>query len=96
MVGPDDWTPHASDAELADVAATLRQYIPGASGPITERDVCLYANTVPADPRIIVASPCSGHGAKFAPAIGEILAQLAVEDGYEVDPAFRLGRYSGF
>jgi hypothetical protein len=26
------------------------------------------------DPRIIVASPCSGHGAKFASAIGAMVA----------------------
>jgi sarcosine oxidase len=25
---------------------------------------------------IVVASPCSGHGFKFAPVIGEILAEL--------------------
>jgi sarcosine oxidase len=29
--------------------------------------------------RIVVGSPCSGHGFKFAPAIGERLADLAVE-----------------
>jgi glycine/D-amino acid oxidase-like deaminating enzyme len=27
----------------------------------------------------VVGSPCSGHGFKFAPAIGERLAALAVE-----------------
>jgi glycine/D-amino acid oxidase-like deaminating enzyme len=26
----------------------------------------------------VVGSPCSGHGFKFAPAIGERLAELAV------------------
>jgi sarcosine oxidase len=51
---------------------------------------------LPSDPRIIVASPCSGHGAKFAPAIGEILASLALDPSFEADPAFRLGRYSRF
>jgi sarcosine oxidase len=33
---------------------------------------------LPGSPRIIVASVCSGHGFKFAPAIGEILADLAM------------------
>jgi sarcosine oxidase len=28
--------------------------------------------------RIVVGSPCSGHGFKFAPAIGEQLAKLAL------------------
>jgi len=111
--GPDDWGHPASDAELAPVAAALASLIPGAAGPIVERDVCLYTNTVaadvrpdageefildrwPSDPRIIVASPCSGHGAKFASAIGEILARLATDTAYEADPAFRLDRYSAF
>ena len=29
--------------------------------------------------RVVVGSPCSGHGFKFAPAIGERLAALALE-----------------
>ena len=29
--------------------------------------------------RIVVGSPCSGHGFKFAPAVGERLAALATE-----------------
>jgi sarcosine oxidase len=48
-------------------------------------DTCMYTTT--ADEtfilerrgRIIVGSPCSGHGFKFAPAIGERLADLAAE-----------------
>jgi sarcosine oxidase len=110
---PDDWGPPASDQELAPVAETLAKFIPGAAGPILERDICLYTNAAPADvradageefiidrlpqdPRIIVASPCSGHGAKFASAIGEILASLALEPGFQADPAFRLDRFSSF
>ena len=49
-----------------------------------------------AHPRLIVASPCSGHGAKFAPAIGARLARLATEPDYEVEPFFQLSRYSAF
>jgi sarcosine oxidase len=51
---------------------------------------------LPQDPRIIVASPCSGHGAKFASAIGEILASLALDPAFQADPAFRLDRFSSF
>ena len=29
--------------------------------------------------RVVVGSPCSGHGFKFAPAIGERLADLALQ-----------------
>jgi sarcosine oxidase len=48
-------------------------------------DTCMYTTT--ADEtfilerrrRIVIGSPCSGHGFKFAPAIGERLADLALE-----------------
>jgi sarcosine oxidase len=36
---------------------------------------------MPGDPRVVVASPCSGHGFKFTSVIGEILADLALEGG---------------
>jgi sarcosine oxidase len=51
---------------------------------------------LPSDPRIIVASPCSGHGAKFATAIGEMLAELALDPDFASPAAFRLARFSGF
>ncbi|HTO66961.1 MAG TPA: N-methyl-L-tryptophan oxidase [Bradyrhizobium sp.] len=112
VVGPDDWDPPASDAELATTSAMLAELIPGAAGAIIDRDVCLYTNTaradvvadggdefiidrLPADPRIIVASPCSGHGAKFATAIGAMLADMALDPAVKAIDAFRLDRFSG-
>ncbi len=29
---------------------------------------------------LVIASPCSGHGFKFAPLIGEVLADMATDD----------------
>jgi glycine/D-amino acid oxidase-like deaminating enzyme len=111
-VDADDWDPPATDVELMPVGNALAELVPGAAGPIIDRDICLYTNTVKADRRpdegeefiidrwpnscLIVASPCSGHGAKFAPAIGEKLARLAIDPAYEVEPFFRLSRYSHF
>ena len=112
-VGPDEWGPPATDEELKTVSATLTELLPGAAGPILERDICLYTNTLkadiradegsefiidrlPVDPRIIVASPCSGHGAKFASAIGDMLADLAFDPRCVPPDAFRLERFSGF
>jgi sarcosine oxidase len=111
-VSADDWEPPATDAELLTTSNALSQIIPGAAGPIVERDICLYTNTKPADRRpdngeefiidrwrdsgLIVASPCSGHGAKFAPAIGQKLARLATDPSYDVEPFFQLSRYSAF
>jgi sarcosine oxidase len=51
---------------------------------------------LPADPRIIVASPCSGHGAKFATAIGAMLADMALDPSVKAIDAFRLDRFSSF
>ena len=48
-------------------------------------DTCMYTTTpdqtfvLERRGRIVVGSPCSGHGFKFAPAIGERLASLALE-----------------
>jgi superfamily II DNA/RNA helicase len=36
------------------------------------------------------------HGAKFASAIGEKLARLAVDPAYQFEPFFQLSRYSAF
>jgi sarcosine oxidase len=50
-----------------------------------EAETCMYTTTrdetfiLERRGRIVVGSPCSGHGFKFAPAIGERLADLAVE-----------------
>jgi sarcosine oxidase len=111
-VGADDWDPPATNAELLPVSQALAQLVPGAAGPVVDRDICLYTNTLPADrppdkgeefiidrwpnSHLIVASACSGHGAKFATAIGEKLARLAVDPTYEVEPFFKLSRYSAF
>jgi sarcosine oxidase len=113
VAGADEWHSSATDRELEVVGATLAEFLPGAAGPIRERDVCLYTNTLkadlradngdefivdrlPEDPRIIVASPCSGHGAKFASAIGSMLADLALDAKAQPLPAFRLDRFSRF
>lgn len=51
---------------------------------------------LPDDPRVIIASPCSGHGFKFAPAIGEILADMATDEAASPPQAFQLSRFSAF
>ena len=49
---------------------------------------------LPGAPHIIVAPPYSGHGFKFAPVVGEILADLATagRTGHDIS-RFRLGRF---
>lgn len=59
-----------------------------ASGALTDTATCMYTLTPdhhfvigrhPAHAHVVIASPCSGHGYKFASVVGEILADLAVD-----------------
>ena len=70
-------------ADLEPLAAFLERRLPAARGPFVASSVCLYTCTpswdfcvdfVPDEPRILVAGGFSGHGFKFAPAIGELAA----------------------
>jgi sarcosine oxidase len=74
-------------ADTARLSASVARYLPDAVGPITRAAACLYTSTPdehflidrhPDDPRIVLASPCSGHGFKFASVIGEVLSDLAL------------------
>ena len=67
--------------------------------------VCLYTNTPddhflidfhPESERVIVASPCSGHGFKHSAALGESLAQLALTGKSKLSiSAFAFARLAG-
>jgi sarcosine oxidase len=91
----------AADEEA--IRDLVRHFFPAGNGELREAAVCLYTNTpdqhfvidrLPEDERVIVASPCSGHGFKFAPAIGEVLADLATDERPRFDLApFALGRF---
>jgi sarcosine oxidase len=86
--------------EVAVVEKYLKRWLPAAAGPHRRSEVCVYTNTTSGDflvdrhpehPAVLLASPCSGIGFKFAPVIGELLADLAVglEPGFDLAP-FRL------
>ena len=62
------------------------RYFPDGAGPTLSLRTCLFTNTpdehfvldlLPGHPQVVIASPCSGHGFKFASVIGEVLADLA-------------------
>ena len=51
---------------------------------------------LPGAPEVVVASPCSGHGFKFASVMGEILADLATDGTSRMDLSlFGIGRFGG-
>ncbi len=73
--------------EIARFLAVLKRYLPGAHGEVTSTLTCLYTMTPdshfvlgphPADARVAYACGFSGHGFKFAPVIGEVLADLVI------------------
>ena len=77
-----------SAEEIATMRGLVDRFLPDAGGPLRSSTVCLYTNTPdghflidfhPEHPRVLVASPCSGHGFKFASVVGEIVADL-IED----------------
>lgn len=83
----------------------LARYLPDADGPVMALRTCLYTvtpdehfvvDTLPGAEEVIVVSACSGHGYKFASAIGEIVADLATTGRSAFDLSmFRLGRFAG-
>ena len=78
-------------------------YIAGVSNRCLRAMSCLYTvtpdfgfviDTHPDSKRVIIVSPCSGHGFKHSPAIGEALADLAIDGATAADlAAFSLQRF---
>ena len=102
-IDPDvqDRTP--SPRQVEAIQDCLRRYMPDAGGPPLTLKGCMYTVTpdehfildqLPGLPQVVVASPCSGHGFKFASAIGEILADLAITGQSRFDlSGFALSRF---
>lgn len=89
-VGPD---------ELARVTDMLRRFLPFAKGHLKLSTTCLYTNTPdghfildrhPTQRGVIVMSPCSGHGFKFAPVLAECVADMIAGQ----KPAYDLSLFS--
>lgn len=65
----------------------VRKYLPGLDPEPYAETTCLFTNTPNEDflidqtGRLTIVSPCSGHGAKFAPLIGQWAAELATGTG---------------
>jgi sarcosine oxidase len=102
-VDPDSYDRSVSAADEALIRAALADHLPDANGALVDAKTCLYTvapdgdfiiDRLPGAPSIVVASPCSGHGFKFAPAIGEILADLATGRSTAHDISrFRIARF---
>jgi sarcosine oxidase len=85
-VDADTYERTVTAADESLIRAAVAEHLPAANGRLVKAKTCLYTMTpdgdfiidrLPGAPQIVIASPCSGHGFKFAPAVGEILADLA-------------------
>jgi glycine/D-amino acid oxidase-like deaminating enzyme len=69
---------------VARISGWVAGRYPRADSEAHHAETCIYTNTPDEDfilerrGPIVIGSPCSGHGFKFAPAIGERLADLAM------------------
>ena len=78
----------------------VRDQLPGLDPAPVSEVTCLYTSTANQDfildryGPFVVCSPCSGHGAKFAPLIGEIAADLAC-GGAPPERRFALAAHRG-
>ncbi|NGO06149.1 FAD-dependent oxidoreductase [Streptomyces sp. HC44] len=79
------------------ISAFVRDRLPGLHPDPVAEATCLYTTTPDDDfvldrhGPLVIVSPCSGHGAKFAPLIGAMAADLAMGRA-EPHPRFRLDR----
>ena len=97
-VSPDD--PAPADNEIVErITDFAGETLPAVLPEPIAVETCLYTTTPDEDfvidrvGPLIIASPCSGHGFKFAPLIGEIVATLALGEPSPVDIArFRIDR----
>ena len=82
-VGPDE--EGGPDPALVErIAEWVARTYPDADSEPVAAETCMYTSTVDEHfilerrGRVVIGSPCSGHGFKFAPAIGRRLAALAL------------------
>jgi sarcosine oxidase len=96
-VDPDAIDRAATAEDEQTVRDFLGRYMPLANGRKLDARVCMYTNTPdenfvlgldPRDPRVVIASPCSGHGFKFSNVIGVIAADLVVDESTPFDIDF--------
>lgn len=104
LVEPDEVDRNPTPRENAELADLLRRFLPQAKGERQGSAVCFYTNTPdghflidrhPREERVVLVSPCSGHGFKFASVIGEVVTDLlaGTPPAFDLTP-FRYGRFT--
>ncbi len=74
--------------EITEIRSRTAELLPALDGPCLDSATCMYSNTPdqhfviarhPDSENVTVACGFSGHGFKFVPVVGEILADLAID-----------------
>lgn len=92
-------------SDECDVRAFLETFMPQAAGPLRQGRVCIYTMTPdehfiidrhPDYPQMVIAAGFSGHGFKFASAVGEAVSELLIRGSSTHDLSmFSLRRFAG-
>lgn len=84
---PDSLDRQVREQEIESMVRAVARVMPGVAGSITDSAVCMYTNTtdghfiidrMPGSRRTSIACGFCGHGFKFAPVVGEVLADFAM------------------
>ncbi|MEV6068980.1 N-methyl-L-tryptophan oxidase [Nocardia sp. NPDC052001] len=87
---PDTIDREVHAQEVTEMRTRVTELLPALAGRLLHAATCMYANTAdqhfviarhPAHTAVTVACGFSGHGFKFVPVVGEIMAELAMNGG---------------
>jgi monomeric sarcosine oxidase len=107
--GGDPVDPESLDREIHDrdvnahIGPFFERYLNHCTGRLADASVCMYTMTPdedfiidrhPGHDRVVFAAGFSGHGFKFAPVIGEHLADLALDPAASPRELFGLARFA--
>jgi monomeric sarcosine oxidase len=99
---PDNVNRTIAPDEIHDVMRLVSWFLEGVTSNVLQSTICLYARTPdshfildrhPEWPNVVIGAGFSGHGFKFAPAIGEHLVSLALDGRVPPNHLFRLNRF---
>ncbi len=94
---PGDATDAPRPEDEAPLRSALERFMPMASGPLLSMRMCRYTSSpdshfildlAPGSRNVMVACAFSGHGFKFGPVIGEILADMALSGSTDLPASF--------
>ena len=104
LSSPDHVRREVTKEDEAPVRQFVKRNIPAVDDSPTSSTTCLYTNTPdghfiidfhPNHRNVMIVSPCSGHGFKFASVIGEVVQQMVNDGESKLDISlFKISRFN--